>query len=158
MGVEFWIPAALVIFAAAAVAIWRIRVRPARREAAVAQARVDFQRRREHLEAKFLHLAANSGKPRGLEWVHCEFDNGVAFARERTSDDLAAFVGVTISFEAIPGGGMEEVEAVGNLRAATAVFRYRDGRWETDGRTIFNLNPTEAIHRFGSQLEPLAEA
>ena len=58
---------------------------------------------------------------------------------------LQAFVAVTISFEAIEGGPMEDVEAVGNLRAATAVFYFSGGAWHTDGRAIFNLNPTEAI-------------
>ena len=48
---------------------------------------------------------------------------------------------------------MEDVEAVGNLRAATAVFRHQAGQWMTDGRAIFNLNPTEAIRHFHHELE-----
>jgi DNA modification methylase len=47
---------------------------------------------------------------------------------------------------------MEEVEAVGNLRAATAVFRAEKERWLTDGRAIFNLSPDEAIDHFGDNL------
>ena len=36
---------------------------------------------------------------------------------------------------------MEDVEAVSNLRAATAVFEF-DGRdWDTSGHIVFNLNP-----------------
>ena len=62
-------------------------------------------------------------------------------------------MGVTISFEAVPGGGMEEVEAVGNLRAATAVFRVDKGHWATDGRAIFNLNPAEAVRYYQDNLE-----
>ena len=62
-------------------------------------------------------------------------------------------LGVTIAFEAIEGGGMEEVEAVGNLRAATAVFRHDRAGWRTDGRVMFNLNPTEAIAYYQDQLE-----
>ena len=50
----------------------------------------------------------------------------MAYARHRRSGELSAFVSVTIGFEAIEGGDMEDVEAVGNLRAATAVFRRRD--------------------------------
>jgi hypothetical protein len=65
---------------------------------------------------------------------------------------LYALNGATISFEAIEGGGMEDVEAVGNLRSATAVFVYRDGEWTTDGRVIFNLEPAEAIERFDGAL------
>lgn len=88
------------------------------------QARRTFHPQRERLEMKFLQLASKSGKPRGLRWVNCDFENGVAYARDRQTKALCAFVGVTISFEAVEGGGMEEVEAVGNLRAATAVFRF----------------------------------
>ena len=39
--------------------------------------------------------------------------------------------------KAMRGGGMEDVEAVGNLRAATAVFRVEKGSWATDGRALF---------------------
>ena len=60
---------------------------------------------------------------------------------------------VTISFEAIPGGPMEDVEAVSNLRAATAVFRLAGNRWQTEGRAVFNLNPTEAIAYYRDELE-----
>ena len=127
---------------------WRSR----RRAAELAQARREFHPVRERLEAKFVQLAGASGKPRGLRWTNCDFDNDVAYARDRQSGALCAFVGVTISFEAVEGGGMEEVEAVGNLRAATAVFRYTEGRWNTDGRAIFNLNPTEAIAHFHDDL------
>jgi hypothetical protein len=112
-----------------------------------------FRLRREWLEAQFVTAASNSGRPRGLEWVDCDFDNDVVFARDRQNGGLRAFVAVTISFEAIPGGGMEDVEAVGNLRAATSVFRCDDGTWTTDGRTIFNLNPQETVRHFGNELE-----
>ena len=65
----------------------------------------------------------------------------------------APLVGVTISFEAVVGGGMEDNPNVSNLRAATAIF-YLDGEsWSTTGRAIFNLNPEQAIERFGQELE-----
>jgi hypothetical protein len=121
--------------------------------ARVRHARAQFSLRREWLEARFLALAARSGKPRGLEWVDCEFDSGVRFARDRDSGQLRALVGVTISFEATVGGGMEDVEAVGNLRAATAVFKCEDGVWSTEGRAIFNLSPEQAIKHFEHELE-----
>lgn len=114
-----------------------------------------FQRRREWLEAEFLTRASKCGRPRGLSWVNCDFENDVTFARDRHNGELRALVGVTISFEAIPGGGMEDVEAVGNLRAATAVFRFDRGHWETEGRAIFNLSPHETIRHFGHELEPV---
>ncbi|MCO6454637.1 MAG: hypothetical protein J5I93_04980 [Pirellulaceae bacterium] len=132
-------------------ALSRWRVAAARRQ--LTEQRGRFQRRREWLEARFLTLASQSGSPRGLAWVDCEFDNAVAFARDRGTGELRALVGVTIRFEAIEGGGMEDVEAVGNLRAATAVFRWHRGDWETDGRAVFNLNPAETIRRYQHELE-----
>lgn len=117
-----------------------------------ARARRDFHFQREQLEAKFLEMAAHSGKPRGLKWEDCDFADGVVYARDRRSGELCAFVGVTISFSAVAGGGMEEVEAVGNLRAATAVFKFGPQRWTTDGRALFNLNPAQAVAHFQDQL------
>lgn len=112
-----------------------------------------FHLRREWLEARFQSLAAKSGKPRGLKWIECAFDDAVAFARDRHTGRLRALVAVTIRFRAIEGGGMEDNPNVGNLRAATAVFLLDGAEWSTDGRAIFNLNPDEAIRHFGEELE-----
>lgn len=114
-----------------------------------------FHLRREWLEADFLTAASSSGKPRGLRWADVDFEDGVTFARDRSNGQVRAFVGVTIGFEAIEGGGMEDVEAVGNLRTATAVFRFNSDRWTTDGRTLFNLGPAEAVLHFQHELELL---
>ena len=141
---------------AVAAAIWR-PIRDARREARFVRAGQQFHLQRERLEARFLKLAAESGKPRGLRWADCEFDDSVVYARNRNSGELSAFVGVTIAFEAIEGGGMEEVEAVGNLRAATAVFQYERGNWTTHGRAMFNLNPNQAIAFYQGLVEPVGD-
>jgi hypothetical protein len=117
------------------------------------QARELFHRRREWLEAEFLKLASQSGKPRGLTWVDCDFDDDVQFARDRSTGSLRALVAVAIRFQATPGGGMEHVEAVGNLRAATAVFSFERNRWISDGRAVFNLNPIQTIKHFGREME-----
>ena len=50
---------------------------------------------------------------------------------------------------------MEDVEAVGNLRAATAVFDWKGGDWTTQGRAVFNLEPHEVLERYGESLEPV---
>ncbi|MEX2139629.1 MAG: hypothetical protein WD894_10230 [Pirellulales bacterium] len=150
--------AALVaIVAIAAYLLWR-PYRTVRQEKSLARARREFHLRREQLEAKFLQRAGESGKPRGLRWTDCDFENDVTYARDKRSGQLSAFVGVTISFEAIQGGGMEDVEAVSNLRAATAVFSFDEKRqWYTEGRAIFNLNPTEAIQYYQANLELVAQ-
>ena len=129
------------------------RLAAARRTARTHRAIQLFQLQRESVEERFFHLSSVSGKPRGLRWKNIDFDDGVTFARERDSGMLRALVSVTIRFDAVEGGPMEDVEAVGNKRAATAVFHYDGRRWDTEGRTVFNLNPLESIRHFENQLE-----
>jgi hypothetical protein len=119
------------------------------------RARQLFQQQRERLELLFFQAAAASGKPRGLRWKAIEWESGVEFARERASGQLAALVGVTIRFEAIEGSDMEGLPAVGNLRNASAVFFFHRDRWHTTGKTVFNLNPDEALAHFQHQYERL---
>jgi hypothetical protein len=116
----------------------------------------DFKMQRELLEAKFFDLAASQGKPRGLRWIDCQWQDAVTFARDRKSGLLTAFAAVHISFEAIEGGDMEDVPAVGDVRYAAAVFHYQRGRWGTGGRALFNLNPHDALVRLENQFEPVA--
>lgn len=115
-------------------------------------ARARFFDQRPKLETLFFLTAAASGKPRGLRWKECQWSDLVEWVRDRVTGQLMALVGVTISFEAIEGGDMEGVEAVGNLRNATAVF-YFDGDWRTAGRVIYNLNPSEAVEHFKTGYE-----
>lgn len=140
------------VLAAGAVFAWpRLRAEHAQRE--LSEARQLFHRRREWLEARFLSLAGQSGKPRGLRWLDCDFEDRVVFARERRTGRLRALVGVTIQFEAIEGGGMEEVSAVADRKAATVVFRLDSPDWEVDDRPLFNLNPAQTIAQFQHELE-----
>lgn len=118
-------------------------------------ARSAFHAQRAELEAAFFTAAAASGKPRGLRWKACEWEPGVAFAREKATGQFAALVGVTIQFEAIEGSDMEGLPAVGNLRNASAVFFFHAGRWQTTGKTVFNLNPDEVLAHFKNQYELL---
>src|SRR5438477_10163514 len=108
MDALFWILGAVaVVCGIVAAAVWR-PIRTARREKTLSRARRDFHRQREQLEARFLTRAAASGKPRGLRWSDCSFEDDVTYARDRRSKRLSALVAVTIRFEAIEGGGMEE--------------------------------------------------
>lgn len=117
------------------------------------QAREEFRRRREVLEARFFDLAATLGKPRGVRWKQCDWQSDVSYARDRQTGLLTAFVSVNVSFEAIAGGDMEEVEHVGLLRDGCAIFHYQQGQWGTGGRVVFNMNPQEALTRFATQYE-----
>jgi hypothetical protein len=138
----------------AAIVSWR----PLRRlghEVQIERARESFRLQRERLEAKFLDAARATGKPRGLTWKDCDFESALTLARDRHTGQIVGLVPVTISFEAIEGGPMEGVEAVGNLRNATGVFHFARGHWATAGQAMFNLNPDEAIEHFRPQFEAI---
>lgn len=132
-------------------------IRLARETERLARSQRDFHRQREQLEAKFIDKAAASGKPRGLRWTDVQFDDAIIYARDRRSGLLKALVAVEVSFEAVAGGGMEEVEAVSNVRAATAEFLFDGGRWRTEGRVYFNLQPSATVKYLGGDLELVAE-
>jgi hypothetical protein len=138
---------------ALAVAMPRIAERMGKRE--VERAIRSFKIERELLEAKFFDLASRRGKPRGLRWLECDWQNSVSFGRDLESGLITAFVGVNIRFEAIEGGDMEEVEAVSMIRDAAALFHYQRGHWGTGGRALFNLNPADALTRLGNQFVPV---
>jgi hypothetical protein len=114
-----------------------------------------FRRQREHLEARFFDLARQSGKPRGLEWIGCDWFDGVTFATDKQSGLLTAFVSVNIRFEAVEGGDMEGVAAVSNIRDAAAVFHFDGAGWGTGGRALFNMNAEEAPVRLQGQYDPV---
>jgi hypothetical protein len=133
--------------------------RPLRRLGGAIQAeraRELFLLERERIQSRFIDAAAATGKPRGLRWKHCAFEDAVEFARDRQSRQLISLVAVTIQFEAVEGSDMEGLPAVGNLRNASAVFYFDGGRWQTAGKAVFNLNPGEAIEQFEAQYEALA--
>ena len=137
-----------------ALAYWPLR--RAMEEIILERAREMYDLQKDHLAEQFLEAASATGKPRGLRWKDCQMVNGVLFARDVPTRELQALVGVLISFEAIEGSDMEDVEAVGNLKSATAVFFFRHGRWHSNGRALFNMNPDEAMEHFKAQLEKVA--
>ncbi|MGC1272892.1 MAG: hypothetical protein WBC44_04235 [Planctomycetaceae bacterium] len=129
-------------------------LRPMRRRAAEA-AIAAWPSQRHDVESQFAVLAAAAGTPRGLLWNDCEWNGQTRFARERASGLLTAFEAVVVRFEAVEGGEMEGVAAVSLPRDATAVFHFRQGRWGTGGRTLFNMTPDETLERFVDQFEPI---
>jgi hypothetical protein len=140
--------AGLVLVVLAVWLLWRVGN-------SVHEARILFEMQRPVLQRRYFEAAARSGKPRGLRWKACEWAAGAEFARERATGQLAALVPVTIQFEAVEGSDMEGLPAVGNLRNASAVFFYHQRQWHTTGKTVFNLNPDEALNHFKYQYERL---
>jgi hypothetical protein len=148
-----WWTVGLVLLAAVVVALcWR-RLRAFGSQVQLERAQEMFKLQREALQTHFLSAAAATGKPRGLVWVECQWGDQVEFVRERDSGRVAALIGVTIRFEAVEGGDMEGLPAVGNLRNASAVFFFDRGQWHTTGKTVFNMNPDEAVEHFRNQYE-----
>ncbi len=152
-----WIVAGVILAGIVSLAIaWQPLARRSRRRQAE-QALLSFRRQREMLEARFFTMASSLGKPRGLRWLDCQWRDQVTFARDRQTGLVTAFVSVNIRFEAIEGGDMEDVAAVGTVREACALFHYQMAAWGTGGRALFNLDPQMAIDRFQDQYEPLEE-
>jgi hypothetical protein len=141
-----WIVGGMILGGLAAALGWAALRHP--RRVSVESARKLFHLQREHLEFRFFVLASQTGKPRGLEWTDCDFEDEVSLARDRHTGRLRAYVAVTIRFRALEGGGMEDNPNVDDLKAGSAEFRLDGSEWGTDGRVVFNLNPVEAIHYY----------
>jgi hypothetical protein len=141
-----------------ATAAWLVRPRPKPRATTpLAQAKRRFHVQREGLEAKFIKLAAARLKPEVSRWADCTFADDVAYVRNRTTGELSAFVAVTVGTEDFAAGGDASSDAVGNLQVGTAVFRFDSDHWETDGRAILNLSPSEAVRYYRQDLEMVGE-
>ena len=100
-----------------------------------------------------MQIGASPAKPDSPRWTDCEFEDDVTFAKNRATGELTALVGATIEIEDLADWAGRSGDAVGHLRAATAVFRFQRDHWETDGRAIFNLTPAEALRRYHRDLE-----
>ncbi|MEN6449252.1 MAG: hypothetical protein ABFC96_02065 [Thermoguttaceae bacterium] len=153
-----WTIAVLVAVAMLLVAVhyWRPARQPSGRLSPLALAKRRFHAERERLEAKFLQLAAARSTPNAPRWSDCNFADDVAYVRSRTTGELSAFVAVTLATEDVDGGPTV-LDADEGLQAGTAVFRFDRDHWETEGRAILNLSPTEAIHYYRDQIEIVGE-
>jgi hypothetical protein len=136
-----------------------------------AEACREFHWQREHLEARFMQIAQQRAKPGSPRWADCDFSDDVAYVRNRYTGELSAFVAVSILLDLPPSKGQDGEIAkfdqqdhlqehwrhglgrAGAIREATAVFRLAHDRWETDGRAIFNLSPSETIRFYQHDLE-----
>ncbi len=103
-----------------------------------------FRRFERDLHRDFFALASNSGKPRGLRWVSCDWTGEIQVVADEEQRLITAYASVNLGFEAIEGGEMEDVEAVSSIRDGSAVFHFQDGRWGSAGRVVFNMNPQQA--------------
>ena len=146
-----WITGGLIVVTLVGALWWAATRHP--RRTTVERARKLFHLQREHLEFRFVTLARQGFRPRGLELADCDFEDEVSFARDRHNGRLRAYVAVTIHFPAIDGGGMEDTPNVERPKAGSAEFRLDGSDWRTDGKVHFNVNPAEAIQRNQQEVE-----
>lgn len=150
---HWWMAGAIAILVAMGIAIVLRPLRASWRQARFEEARRVFHRQRERLEAKFIQLGINANRPAVPRWVDCEFEDDVTYARSRATGELSAFVAVTLEMDVSADRSLPPGEGTGHFRDGTAVFRFDRGHWQTDGRAIFNLSPTEAIRFYHRDLE-----
>lgn len=115
-----------------------------------------FAYQREQLEAKLLDLASEAGEPEGYRWLDADFLGPVSFARDRGTGRLTALVEVVIDLAPLDSEDGSDQDEATDRRRATAVFHVHRRRWTTSGRVLFNMSPTEAVHRLQDQYEALA--
>jgi len=148
-----WIPIAVIVFVLSASAAYRWRPRHVdapQSSSPLIQAKRRFHAQRERLEAKFLQLTTAHSNPDAPRWADCTFADDVAYVRSRKTGELSAFVAVTLASEDYDAAPRSSADS---LQEATAVFRFDLDHWETDGKTILNLSPGEAVHYFRDDLE-----
>jgi hypothetical protein len=157
---HWWIILAVVMLAVLAAASW-LPIRVGVGLGRFREARRDFHRHRERLEAKFVQLGSIATRRDCPRWTDVDFDDDVSYARNRATGELSAFVAVTIELEDPDDQSLAALDASEladeNRRAATAVFRFDNGHWDTDGRALFNLSPAQAIRFYHHELELLGQ-
>lgn len=89
--------------------------------------------------------AAAAGTPRGLTWVG--FDPAGEPLLVGDADRVLSLMPAVVRFEPDPDGELADVPQAREPRTVVAVFELRRGRWETDGRTVFNLTPRQFAER-----------
>jgi hypothetical protein len=146
----FLIPVAGLALALAAWWLYRLG-----REVQTERARESFRLQKERLEEVVLKAAASSGKPRGLRWVSCRFTDEFTLVRDKATRRLAALIPVTVRFDPVPGGEMEDTPAAKEPRQATAVLHFRRGEWVSDGQTLFNVTPVDALRLHARDYDPV---
>ena len=113
-----------------------------------------FLLQHDRLEAQFFQAAAARGEPPGLRWKSCAFDENVLFARERTTGQLTALVGMRAELESVENANGQPRPAE-ELRQAAALFYFRRGHWHA-GKAILDMTPAQVLEQLQAQYQPLA--
>jgi hypothetical protein len=117
-------------------------------------ARAAFRANQSALLRAFQQAAA-SGRPRGLLWVEVEASGEPVFVRERGTRQLVALVPAVVRFEPEEGSDLEDVPQARESRPVVALFTFDGRAWQTVGRAVFNLSPSQVIERSAGRFEPI---
>jgi hypothetical protein len=147
----WWILLPLGLGAAAGVVLWGPRLRRTMRLHRFREIRRRFHQQRERLEMKFLCLASQGSLAPDAPWMDCEFEDEVAYVRNRRTGQLCALVGILLRKR----NPWEGPPPSAGWRVGTAIFRFARNRWDTDGRAVLNLSPSETIRFYQDALEVL---
>ncbi|MCS7306117.1 MAG: hypothetical protein NZ602_13555 [Thermoguttaceae bacterium] len=147
----WWILAPLGLGVATGLLFWGPRLRRVVRLHRLREIRRQFHQQRERLEMKFLCLASRSSLAPGVPWMECEFEDEVAYVRNRRTGQLCALVGILLRRR----HPLAVSSASTSCRVGTALFRFARNRWDTDGRAVLNLSPSETIRFYQDALEVL---
>ncbi len=83
--------------------------------------------------------------PRGLKW------QGVSPAGPPLMHGTTALQPVTVSFEPLPDGGLEDVPQAREPRQAVAVYAWDGDGWRPTGKLVFNLSAADVVQRLGER-------
>lgn len=134
-----------------AFAAWLVLRRPVRwviEDRDIHRARSLFRMQREWLEAHFLAVLARIDPIERLRWEDASWQDEVVWARDRQSRRLLALIGVRFPNDPFSDFPDEPPHH------ATALFEFRKGRWQTDGRHFDEVRPDEAFLRH-REFEPI---
>jgi hypothetical protein len=140
MGPLIWAGILLVCFALACWLIfWRRTAWQIFEDVHVDRARELLHQQREWLEARFISALSHIDAAEGQRWESAQWDDEVLWARDRQTRHLLALV--CVHFEPAP------FDLLQVPRHATALFEYRKGRWQAEGKRLDEVRPDEAVGR-----------
>ena len=140
MGWVVWAGLLPVCAVAAAIVLLRL-ARRVLGETRVESARDQFRRQREWLEARFLTALAKLDPEERLRWEDAHWHDEVLYARDRQTRRLLALIGVHFDPDPL------DLDAGPYPRHATALFEFRKGQWNADGKRLDHVRPDEAFLR-----------
>lgn len=133
-----------------AITLMRV-VRRLQNRVAFEQARKQFHKQRERLEAKLVRQIAVPAVAGELEWMDCEFDDEILFLREKKGRGLAAVVAVTLGTESEWLTPASEEP----YRCGVAIFRFQNEKWDVDPKIYMNLGLDDVVRELSRTMEVL---